>query len=82
VANNLAGLPEAVRITLLLDSHPKKKNPDVAMDEAKPEPPFVFKTVVRLNLAGATQSSSSTADTGNSDGTSPPDQVPANGGNN
>ena len=81
VTNNLAGLPEAVRITLLLDSNPKKKNPDT-LDEAKPEPPFVFKTVVRLNLADAVQASSSTTDTGNSDGTSPPNQVPSNGGNN
>jgi hypothetical protein len=29
--SNLTGLPEAVRITLLLDSNPKKKQPDSAI---------------------------------------------------
>ncbi len=59
VQPNLSGMPEAVRITLRLDSNPKsKKNPD---DETQPtEPPFVFQTVARLNLAaGAAQPSSS-----------------------
>ena len=59
VQPNLSGMPEAVRITLRLDSNPKsKKNPD---DETQPvEPPFVFQTVARLNLAiGAAQGSSS-----------------------
>jgi type II secretion system protein J len=82
VTNNLAGLPEAVRITLLLDSNPKKKSSDTAADEAKLEPPFVFKTVVRLNLVGATQSNSSALDTANPDGTQPPGQAPPSGGNN
>ncbi len=59
--NNLSGLPEAVRITLLMDSNPKKKDPDVAVSEEKMEPPFVFQTVVRLNLAGTTQNSSATS---------------------
>ncbi len=80
---NLSGLPEAVRITLLLDSNPRKKNPDTATsDEAKPEPPFVFQTVVRLNLAAASQSSSDSSDAGNSDNNSSPGQTPGNGGNN
>ena len=80
--NNLSGLPEAVRITLLLDSNPKKKNPDIATSEVKPEPPFIFKTVVRLNLAAASQTSSDSSDTGNSDNNSSPGQMPGNGGNN
>ncbi len=59
VQPNLTGMPEAVRITLRLDSNPKsKKTPD---DEPQPaEPPFIFQTVARLNLAtGAAQTSSS-----------------------
>ena len=52
---NLTGLPEAVRITLLLDSNPKaKKSPDA--DASGAEPPLVFQTVVRLNLAGISTS--------------------------
>ena len=62
--NNLSGLPEAVRITLLLDSNPKSKT-DPQTGEAQPEPPLVFQTVVRLNLADAAQD-----DTGNSSGQS------------
>jgi type II secretory pathway component PulJ len=80
--NNLSGLPEAVRITLLLDSNPRKKNPDIATNEEKPEPPFIFKTVVRLNLAAASQTSSDSSDGGNSDNNSSPGQMPGNGGNN
>jgi hypothetical protein len=74
-ANNLSGLPEAVRITLLMDSNPKKKNPDAASEE-KSEPPFVFTTVVRLNLAGATQNNSSSSGDDSSAG-----PTPDNGGN-
>ena len=58
-SDNLTGLPEAVRITLLMDSNPKKKQPDTTSGEEKLEPPFVFETVVRLNLAGVTQSAES-----------------------
>jgi hypothetical protein len=60
----------------LLGSNPKKKNPD-ATDEEKPEPPLVFQTVVRLNLADAAQNNSSS-----SGDTSSPGQMPGNGGNN
>lgn len=77
---NLTGLPEAVRITLLMDSNPKKKQPDATETEEKLEPPFVFETVVRLNLAAASQpNNSSSPDTSQS-----PDQTqtPGNGGNN
>ncbi len=79
---NLSGLPEAVRITLLLDSNPRKKNPDLVTGGEKPEPPFIFKTVVRLNLAAASQSSADSSDTGNTDSTASPGQMPGNGGNN
>ena len=43
-APNLAGFPEAVQITLLLDPNPEKSG-------EKREPPLVFQTVVRLELA-------------------------------
>ena len=77
--SNLTGLPEAVRITLLMNSNPKKKKADTATEEEQLEPPFVFSTVVQLNLADVTQSaenSSSSADN------SSPGQTPDNGGNN
>lgn len=81
-SSNLSGLPEAVRITLLLDSDPKKKNPDLATDEEKPEPPLAFQTVAQLNLADASQNTSSSSDGGNSDNSSSPGQMPGNGGGN
>ena len=65
--NNLTGLPDAVRITLLMDSNPKKKNPDAAAADEKPEPPLIFQTVARLNLASVSQNSSS----GSGDSASP-----------
>jgi prepilin-type N-terminal cleavage/methylation domain-containing protein len=74
---NLSGLPEAVRITLLMDSNPRKKSPDTATGEEKLEPPFVFQTIVRLNLAGSTQNNSSSSGDNSS-----PDATPQNGGNN
>ena len=43
-APNLSGFPEAVRITLLLDS-------DTEKSVENPEPPLAFQTVVRLELA-------------------------------
>jgi type II secretion system protein J len=49
---NLAGLPEAVRITLWFDSKP----PRGVSGRPPPttnEPPLIFQTVVRLELAGA-----------------------------
>ncbi len=79
--SNLSGLPEAVRITLLLDSNPGRKTAAVA-DGAKPEPPFVFRTIVRLYLADAAKNNSSSTDTGNTGGTASPGQMPGGGGNN
>jgi hypothetical protein len=43
-APNLSGFPEAVRISLLLDLNPEK-----TVEEK--EPPLLFQTVVRLELA-------------------------------
>ena len=57
---NLEGMPEAVRITLLFDSNPKSKpSPDAAT--RTPEPPLVFQTVARLNLADTAQRTASGA---------------------
>jgi type II secretion system protein J len=79
--SNLTGLPEAVRITLLLDSDPRKKNPEAAANDENPAPPFVFRTVVRLNLAGVTQNTSGSSSTTTPDNTSETGQTPENGGN-
>ena len=60
--SNLSGLPKAVRITLLFDSNPKSKaSPQTG--ERVMEPPLVFQTVARLELAEV-----SAADAGNSSG--------------
>ena len=55
---NLSGMPEAVRITLWLDpgSRPAK---ETSPEKESPEPPLVFQTVARLNLAAISQSSAS-----------------------
>jgi type II secretory pathway component PulJ len=65
---NLDGLPEAVRITLWLDTNPQAKKPD-APETVTPEPPLMFQTVARLNLAASVRqaamgSSSSSTDSG------------------
>lgn len=80
--SNPSGLPEAVRITLLMDSNPKKKNINTATGEEKSEPPLVFQTIARLNLVAATQNKTTSSDTGNSDNTSSPGKSPGNGGDN
>ena len=49
-AANLSGLPEAVRITLLLDADPRSTTATSARTTNR-EPPLVFQTVARLNLA-------------------------------
>jgi hypothetical protein len=66
---NLSGMPEAVRITLWIDSNPRAKSDTdasdaesaVIVDKSKREPPLVFQTIARLNLAAATQSGSTAA---------------------
>ena len=60
---NLEGMPQAVRITLLFDPNPKTKPADSSgtaasspsTEEPATEPPLVFQTVARLNLAMAAQ---------------------------
>jgi prepilin-type N-terminal cleavage/methylation domain-containing protein len=76
---NLTGLPEAVRITLLMDSNPNKKKPGVTANEVQLEPPFVFSTVVRLNLAGVTRGVEDNSSSSASNSSTSP--TPDNGGN-
>jgi prepilin-type N-terminal cleavage/methylation domain-containing protein len=78
-APNLSGFPEAVRITLLLDPNPEKS-------AEKKEPPLVFQTVVRLELADAPApaAGADAADNSNSAGGSggaQPGQNPGGGSN-
>jgi prepilin-type N-terminal cleavage/methylation domain-containing protein len=69
-APNLSGFPEAVQITLLLDPNPEKSG-------EKREPPLVFQTVVRLELADApapaaeTDAPDNSNPAGGNDGTQP-----------
>jgi hypothetical protein len=64
VRSNLSGMPEAVRITLWFDANPRT-NAVESQAKTVAEPPLVFQTVARLNLAAHSQpSSSSTSDTG------------------
>jgi prepilin-type N-terminal cleavage/methylation domain-containing protein len=67
---NLEGMPEAVRITLLFDPNPRPVKSPLAetgpTEKTASEPPLVFQTVARLNLAdlpqrNATQSTDSGA---------------------
>ncbi|MGA2865802.1 MAG: prepilin-type N-terminal cleavage/methylation domain-containing protein [Verrucomicrobiota bacterium] len=53
---NLSGMPEAVRITLWLDANPRAKTAAQAQTGTN-EPPLVFQTVARLNLAAGLQES-------------------------
>ena len=78
---NSSGLPKAIEITLLMDSNPKKKKADDTSnttDEKTMEPPFIFSTVVRLNLAEAVENAENAA---SSSGTSTTDQNSDNGQN-
>jgi prepilin-type N-terminal cleavage/methylation domain-containing protein len=76
-APNLTGMPEAVRITTWFNPNPKKKpradtqsltatTTTTDEEEIPSEPPMVFQTVARLNLAAASQSGFSTDSTGQS----------------
>jgi len=79
-AGNLAGLPKAIQVTLAMDSNPRKKKLDtLATQDEKPEPPFVFTTVVCLNLADAVQAAQNASSSADN---SPPDQTQDNGANN
>ncbi len=48
---NLLGMPEAVRITLLLDAEPERKSQQ--KEGSKPPPPMIFRAVARLNTAAS-----------------------------
>ncbi len=74
---NLYGLPEAVRITLWLRSDTKAGDlaPAPASDSTN-EPPMVFQTVARLNLAAAVESSLSKSASSDNSQTAPA-QTPA-----
>ena len=70
---NLSGMPEAVRITLWFDVNPGKKSSAIPTDK-KPEPPMIFQTLARLNLADVSESnpsvsSSATSSTDTGSGT-------------
>lgn len=68
IADNLSGMPEAVRITLSFasDSESPKKDSE---EKDTVEPPLIFQTVVRLNLAGSSWVGSSGGSFNNSTGT-------------
>lgn len=51
---NLEGMPEAVRVTLWINTAAKKSSDEAAATE----PPLVFQTVARLNLAAINRGSS------------------------
>lgn len=73
--SNLSGMPEAVRITLWMDSNPRTRTSDLSEQTNRP-PPLVFQTIARINLAASTRrSTSSGAATGESqDNSAQPNQ--------
>ena len=80
--SNLEGLPEAVRITLMMDSNPKSKATDPATGRRAIEPPLVFQTVVRLNLSKVSEpDSGSSSDSGGGNSGAQPATGNQNGGN-
>ena len=72
---NVQGLPEAVRVTLLLESEPGKKRPEGG-DQTTNAPPLMFQTVARLNLANSQQKPASM---GVSTNTAAPPSAPGGG---
>ena len=73
---NLSGMPEAVRITLMFDSNPNSKKISETTGARELEPPFVFQTVARLDLA-----LNSSGTSGGSSGDSGGPETGQNGGN-
>jgi hypothetical protein len=64
---NATGLPEAVRITLIVgNSQTKPASDGLEAKEEDEEPPIVFRTVARLELAAALYQQSTSASGGNS----------------
>ncbi len=68
--SNLDGLPEAVRITLLMDSNPKSKPPPGSTERVV-EPPLVFQTVARLELADISKNNSAGGSDNSQDNNTP-----------
>jgi prepilin-type N-terminal cleavage/methylation domain-containing protein len=71
---NLTGWPEAVRVTLSIE--PRAKN-NMAPKPESPEPPLVFQTVARLNLAGAAELTSGGTGGGMTNAVGPAAAAPA-----
>jgi hypothetical protein len=66
---NLSGMPEAVRITLWLESQQRRAQEDLLATNA--EPPLMLQTVARLNLAGASFTATTSTTSTNQSGASP-----------
>jgi hypothetical protein len=76
---NLSGLPEAVRITLALS--PRRRHPPAeALGGQTNEPPLVFQTVARLNLADSGQTAPSSGSSTNTPDATSQNQAPQNPG--
>lgn len=73
---NVSGLPEAVRITLWFDpgSAPRATT---SRETDSAEPPLMFQTVVRLDLAAASRRGASTGSSGNTGESTPSQPAPA-----
>ena len=74
---NLTGMPDAVRITLLMDSN-QMSDSKTSLPIENRDPPLVFQTVARLNLA-ARPSSSSSGDSAGTNSLNQATQVPQSG---
>jgi type II secretion system protein J len=84
---NLTGLPDAVRITIWIDSNSKPQTPrrDTAGGDVAPpasttdtEPSLAFQTVVRLNLAAAARNSGGSNASNSGSGTEQQEQQQQN----
>ena len=75
---NLDGLPDAVRITLWFDPNPRPRK-DQTEGARATEPPLMFQTVARLNLAARVRGASAAGD---SNATSQPTPAIGNDGRN
>ena len=62
---NASGMPEAVRITLWLNPNPRHR-PAEDQETSTNEPPLVFRTVARLNLADSSETGPSSGSGTNS----------------
>lgn len=75
---NLAGMPEAVRITLSIEPASRASREKSKADSA--EPPLVFQTVARLNLAGVSFGSAISGSAGDKAKTAEATEAPTQGG--